>query len=90
MLAGEPPGASLGQRLRETIRRGERAGVLVEQRVVFADATGGAARVVVPVPFPYRLSYDTTRVRSELGWRSRPVDQGLRETLALDPRPWRR
>ena len=54
------------------------------------EAGGRAARVVVPIPFPYRLSYDTTRVRSELGWRSRPVGQGLRETLALDPRPWRR
>ena len=54
------------------------------------DAGGRAARVVVPIPFPYRLAYDTTRVRAELGWRSRPVGEALRETLALDPRPWRR
>ena len=54
------------------------------------DAGGRAARVVLPIPFPYGLSYDTTRARSELGWRSRPVGEGLRETLALDPRPWRR
>ena len=54
------------------------------------EAGGRSARLGLPVPFPYRRYYDTTRARTELGWRSRPVDEALRETLALDPRPWRR
>jgi UDP-glucose 4-epimerase len=54
------------------------------------EAGGRSARLAVPVPFPYRRAYDTTRARTELGWRSRPVDEALRETLALETRPWRR
>ena len=53
-------------------------------------AGGRSARVALPVPFPFRRSYDTTRARTELGWRSRPAGEALRETLALEPRPWRR
>src|SRR3989442_12643148 len=53
-------------------------------------AGGRSARLALPVPFPFRRSYDTTRARTELGWRSRPAGDALRETLALETRPWRR
>ena len=52
-------------------------------------AGGRSARLALPLPFPFRRSYDTTRARTELGWRTRPAVEALRETLALDPRPWR-
>ncbi|TMA30833.1 MAG: NAD(P)-dependent oxidoreductase [Deltaproteobacteria bacterium] len=48
-------------------------------------AGGRSARVALPVPFPFRRSYDTTRARTELA-----AGEALRETLALEPRPWRR
>ncbi|HEV7733987.1 MAG TPA: NAD(P)-dependent oxidoreductase [Candidatus Binatia bacterium] len=65
--------------------------VVGEDRPVWemADAWGAAGGRVpwirIPVPIPVRVSYDITRATTELGWTNRPLADGMRETLALDP-----
>ena len=49
-------------------------------------AGGRSPWLMLPVPFPYRRIYDTSRALSELGWRARPYLDGLREALALERR----
>lgn len=52
----------------------------------WAAAGGRAPWIRIPVPIPFRVSYDGTRAATELGWRNRPLADGMRETIALDPR----
>jgi nucleoside-diphosphate-sugar epimerase len=47
-------------------------------------AGGRTPRLVLPVPVPFRLRWDARRAETELGWRPRPVVEGLRETFALE------
>jgi dihydroflavonol-4-reductase len=48
------------------------------------QAGGRSPWLMLPIPFPYRRVYDTARALRELGWRSRPYLDGLRETLAWE------
>lgn len=45
-------------------------------------ARGERAALVVPVPLPVWVRYDTTLAERELGFASRPIEDGLRETFA--------
>ncbi len=38
----------------------------------------------LPIPAPLRRTFDHGRARTELGWRNRPVVEGLREMLAAE------
>lgn len=51
------------------------------------DAGGRTARLLIPIPLPYRQSFDHSRARIDLGWYNRSYADGLRETLALESRP---
>jgi len=42
----------------------------------------GAGAVVVPLPLPLRVAYDTRPAEAILGFRARPLDEGLRELLS--------
>jgi nucleoside-diphosphate-sugar epimerase len=48
------------------------------------SAGGRAARLMLPIPVPAARMYDTTRARTELGWRNRTFVDALRETFALE------
>jgi len=48
------------------------------------EAGGHSPWLMLPVPFPYRRVYDSSRARRELGWRPRPHVEGLREALAWE------
>ena len=48
------------------------------------EAGGATPRLVLPVPAPLRRRLDSRRARAELGWRTRPLVEGLRETLAAE------
>ncbi len=50
----------------------------------WSQAGGRAPWLKIPIPVPYRRSFDTSRARRELGWRARPYLDGLRETLSTD------
>jgi nucleoside-diphosphate-sugar epimerase len=50
-------------------------------------AGGRAARIMLPIPVPAARMYDTTRARTELGWRNRTFVDALRETFALEDQP---
>lgn len=52
----------------------------------WAAAGGRAPWIRIPVPIPVRVSYDGSRAAQELGWKNRPLADGMRETLTLDPR----
>ena len=54
-------------------------------RQIDPAAGGRAPWIRIPVPIPVRVSYDGTRAARELGWKNRPLADGMRETLALDP-----
>jgi len=47
-------------------------------------AGGRAPALLLPVPVPIRQHYSVRRARDELGWRSRPMLDALRETLAAE------
>ena len=47
-------------------------------------AGGRTARLVIPVPVPFRQCFDHSRASSDLGWRNRSYADGLRETLVLE------
>jgi dihydroflavonol-4-reductase len=47
-------------------------------------AGGPSPRIVVPVPFPMRRSFDLTAARRDLGFTTRSLVDGMRETLALE------
>lgn len=57
-----------------------------ELAAAWGAAGGRMPWLRIPVPVPLRVSYDVTRAETELGWRNRPLVDGMRETLALDPR----
>jgi uncharacterized protein YbjT (DUF2867 family) len=42
----------------------------------------GRGPLVMPVPVPLWVGYDTAAAERDLGFRSRPLEEGLREVLA--------
>ena len=49
----------------------------------WARAGGHAARLRVPIPVPFAMRYDDTRVRRELGWLPRSLDAILEEAVRV-------
>ena len=47
-------------------------------------AGGRSARLMIPIPLPYRRVFDNARAERELGWRNRSQLEGLHETLRLE------
>jgi len=47
-------------------------------------AGGSAARVMLPLPVPWRMDFDNGRAKRELGWRVRPMVDAWRETFQLE------
>lgn len=52
----------------------------------YRRAGGCAPKVVLPVPFPFRRRYDTTRARKELDFVPRPLDEGFRDMVERERR----
>jgi nucleoside-diphosphate-sugar epimerase len=48
------------------------------------EAGGRAAWLMLPLPLPFTMHFDSSRARSDLGWRPRPLVEGLRETFRLE------
>ncbi len=48
------------------------------------EAGGRAASVMLPLPVPFAPKFDPGRARRELGWRTRPLVDALRETFRLE------
>ncbi len=48
------------------------------------EAGGRAAALMVPLPVPLARRYDHGRARAELGWRTRPYVDALRDTFARE------
>jgi nucleoside-diphosphate-sugar epimerase len=48
------------------------------------EAGGRTAAAMVPLPIPFRMDFDSSRARRELGWRTRPMAEALRETFRLE------
>jgi nucleoside-diphosphate-sugar epimerase len=69
---------------------GQAYNIAGEDRTVWAFARawraagGRAPRLMIPIPVPVRRRYDTTRAATDLGWRNRPLVDGLRDTLARE------
>ena len=42
---------------------------------------------VVPVPVPFRVGFNDSRAREELGFAPRSIEEGLREALSTSPEP---
>jgi nucleoside-diphosphate-sugar epimerase len=78
-LVLERPG-SIGRAYNTT---GERETVW-ELADAWKAAGGRRAFLMLPLPLPFTMRFDSSRARSELGWRSRPLAEGLRETFALE------
>jgi nucleoside-diphosphate-sugar epimerase len=47
-------------------------------------AGGPTAYLTLPLPMPITKRFDTSRARTELGWRTRSLTEGLRETFRLE------
>ncbi len=50
----------------------------------WCEAGGNAPWIRVPLPMPVTRGFDHSRATRDLGWRNRPLVEGLRETLRLD------
>jgi dihydroflavonol-4-reductase len=50
------------------------------------EAGGRAAWLTLPLPIPVSKRFDSTRARTELGWRTRSLVDGLRDTFRLESR----
>jgi nucleoside-diphosphate-sugar epimerase len=48
------------------------------------EAGGKSPWLVIPFPLPSRRRFSSRRAEQELGWRNRPLVDGLRETLAAE------
>ena len=48
------------------------------------DAGGPMPWLRVPLPVPVTRGYDHTLAARELGWKNRPLVDGLRETFTLE------
>jgi nucleoside-diphosphate-sugar epimerase len=48
------------------------------------SAGGRTPRLVLPLPVPFHRRFDARRAAMDLGWRPRPLVEGLRETFALE------
>ena len=51
---------------------------------VWKRVAGRRPLIRVPVPVPYRRFYCNQRIRHDLGWSSRPYEEGIREILATE------
>jgi nucleoside-diphosphate-sugar epimerase len=49
-------------------------------------AGGRTPRLALPVPVPLAPQFDSSRAKRELGWRPRPLAEGMRDTFLRDPR----
>lgn len=54
------------------------------------EAGGRTAAAMLPLPVPFRMRFDSSRARTELGWRTRPMAEALRETFRLERGAWER
>lgn len=50
------------------------------------EAGGRTARLMLPLPMPVAKRFDSTRARTELGWGTRSLVEGLRETFRIEGR----
>lgn len=50
----------------------------------WCHAGGKSPRLLIPVPVPSRQVYRSERIRRELGWRTRPLEDGIRDMLRLE------
>jgi nucleoside-diphosphate-sugar epimerase len=50
-------------------------------------AGGRTALLTLPLPLPLAKRFDSTRARTDLGWQTRSLADGLRETFRLEGRP---
>jgi dihydroflavonol-4-reductase len=51
---------------------------------VWKRLAGRAPLLRVPIPVPYRRLYSNQRIKRDLGWRSRPYEEGIRELLETE------
>lgn len=52
----------------------------------YRRAGGPAPKLVLPVPFPIRRRYDTSRARKELDFTPRPLEEGFRDMVERERR----
>lgn len=50
----------------------------------YKEAGGRVPRLVLPIPVPFRWTWDTRRARRDLDFSNRPLVEGFREMIALE------